>query len=31
MPSLLLTIGRLPKALDFARSFHAAGWRVVVA
>ncbi|WP_376987700.1 ATP-grasp domain-containing protein [Bosea sp. R86505] len=28
---MLLTIGRLPKALDFARSFHAAGWRVVVA
>lgn len=31
MRSVLLTIGRLPKALDFARSFHAAGWRVVVA
>ena len=29
--TVLLTIGRLPKALDFARSFHAAGWRVVVA
>ena len=28
---VLLTIGRLPKALDFARSFHAAGWRVLVA
>jgi hypothetical protein len=31
MPTVLLTIGRLPKALDFARSFHAAGWRVIVA
>jgi predicted ATP-grasp superfamily ATP-dependent carboligase len=30
-PTVVLTIGRLPKALDFARSFHAAGWRVVVA
>lgn len=29
--TVLLTIGRLPKALDFARSFHRAGWRVVVA
>jgi predicted ATP-grasp superfamily ATP-dependent carboligase len=29
--SVLLTIGRLPKALDFARSFSALGWRVVVA
>jgi predicted ATP-grasp superfamily ATP-dependent carboligase len=29
--TVILTIGRLPKALDFARSFHAAGWRVVVA
>lgn len=29
--TVLLTIGRLPKALDFARSFHAAGWRVLVA
>jgi predicted ATP-grasp superfamily ATP-dependent carboligase len=29
--SVLLTIGRLPKALDFARSFAASGWRVVVA
>ncbi len=27
----LLTLGRLPKALDIARSFSAAGWRVVVA
>jgi ATP-grasp domain len=31
MPTVLLTLGRLPKALDLARSFHAAGWRVVVA
>jgi hypothetical protein len=30
-PTLLLTLGRLPKALDFARSFSMAGWRVVVA
>lgn len=29
--TVLLTIGRLPKALDFARSFHGAGWRVLVA
>ncbi len=29
--TVLLTIGRLPKALDFARSFHTAGWRVLVA
>jgi predicted ATP-grasp superfamily ATP-dependent carboligase len=29
--TVLLTIGRLPKALDFARSFHRAGWRVLVA
>jgi len=29
--SVLLTLGRLPKALDIARAFHAAGWRVVVA
>ena len=29
--TVLLTIGRLPKALDFARSFHMAGWRVLVA
>lgn len=28
---MLLTLGRLPKALDIARSFHAAGWRVLVA
>jgi hypothetical protein len=31
MPTVLLTLGRLPKALDLARSFHAAGWRVVIA
>lgn len=29
--TVLLTLGRLPKALDFARAFHAAGWRVLVA
>lgn len=29
--TLLLTLGRLPKALDLARAFHADGWRVVVA
>ncbi len=29
--TVLLTLGRLPVALDVARSFHAAGWRVVVA
>jgi predicted ATP-grasp superfamily ATP-dependent carboligase len=29
--TLLLTLGRLPKALDIARAFHAAGWRVLVA
>lgn len=27
----MLTLGRLPKGLDIARSFHAAGWRVLVA
>jgi predicted ATP-grasp superfamily ATP-dependent carboligase len=31
MNTVLLTLGRLPKALDIARSFAAAGWRVVVA
>ncbi len=31
MKTVLLTLGRLPKGLDIARSFHAAGWRVVVA
>lgn len=30
-PTVLLTLGRLPKGLDVARSFAAAGWRVVVA
>jgi len=29
--TVLLTLGRLPKALDLARSFARAGWRVVVA
>src|SRR4051794_20492086 len=29
--SVLLTLGRLPKGLDVARSFARAGWRVVVA
>ena len=29
--TVLLTLGRLPKALDFARSFHRAGWKVLVA
>lgn len=29
--TVLITIGRLPKALDFARAFHAAGWTVIVA
>lgn len=29
--TVVLTLGRLPKALDIARAFHAAGWRVVVA
>ncbi len=31
VPTVLLTIGRLPKALDFARAFATHGWRVVVA
>ncbi|MDX2308635.1 MAG: ATP-grasp domain-containing protein [Hyphomicrobium sp.] len=30
-PTVVLTIGRLPKALDIARSFDHAGWRVIVA
>lgn len=30
-PTVLLTLGRLPKALDVARALHAAGCRVVVA
>ena len=29
--TVLLTLGRLPVGLDMARSFHRAGWRVVVA
>lgn len=29
--TVLLTLGRLPKGLDVARSFAAAGWRVLVA
>lgn len=29
--TVLLTLGRLPKALDLARAFAGAGWRVVVA
>ncbi|MGG5811525.1 ATP-grasp domain-containing protein [Falsiroseomonas sp. CW058] len=29
--TVLLTLGRLPKALDLARGFAAEGWRVVVA
>jgi predicted ATP-grasp superfamily ATP-dependent carboligase len=31
MNTVLLTLGRLPKALDIARSFAGAGWRVIVA
>jgi hypothetical protein len=31
MTTVLLTLGRLPKALDLARGFHALGCRVVVA
>lgn len=31
MPTVLVTLGRLPKALDLIRSFHAIGWRVIVA
>ena len=30
-PSALLTLGRLPVALEIARALHAEGWRVVVA
>ncbi len=30
-PTVLLTLGRLPKGLDIARSFYDAGWRVIVA
>jgi ATP-grasp domain len=29
--TVLLTLGRLPKTLDFARAFKLAGWRVLVA
>ncbi|MBV6656203.1 MAG: ATP-grasp domain-containing protein [Devosiaceae bacterium] len=29
--TVLLTLGRLPKGLDIARSFRAAGWRVLLA
>ncbi len=29
--TVLLTLGRLPVALDIARSFHASGWRVLIA
>ena len=29
--TVLITIGRLPKALDFARAFRARGWKVIVA
>ncbi len=29
--TVLLTLGRLPKALDLARGFHELGWRVIVA
>ena len=31
MNAILLTLGRLPKALDPARSFAKSGWRVIVA
>lgn len=31
MNTVLLTLGRLPKGLDVARSFARAGWRVIVA
>lgn len=30
-PTVLLTLGRLPKALDLARCFHGAGCRVIIA
>jgi predicted ATP-grasp superfamily ATP-dependent carboligase len=30
-PCVLLTLGRLPVALELARGFHAMGWRVLVA
>ncbi|MCA3040585.1 MAG: hypothetical protein ING37_08285, partial [Rhodocyclaceae bacterium] len=28
--TVLITLGRLPKCLDIARSFHKLGWRVIV-
>ncbi len=31
MATVLLTLGRLPKALDIARAFAGEGWRVIVA
>jgi hypothetical protein len=31
MRTVLLTLGRLPKALELARGFEAIGWRVIVA
>ncbi|MGA0800786.1 MAG: hypothetical protein ACO3P5_10130, partial [Steroidobacteraceae bacterium] len=31
MSTILLTLGRLPKALELARALHAAGCRVLVA
>ena len=31
MKTALLTLGRLPVALEIARALHAAGWRVIVA
>ena len=31
MKSVLITLGRLPKGLDIVRSFHRAGWRVIIA
>ncbi|MEL7311790.1 MAG: ATP-grasp domain-containing protein [Pseudomonadota bacterium] len=30
-PTVLLTLGRLPPAIDIARAFRSAGWRVIVA
>jgi predicted ATP-grasp superfamily ATP-dependent carboligase len=29
--TVLITLGRLPKCLDIARSFHKLGWRVIIA
>jgi predicted ATP-grasp superfamily ATP-dependent carboligase len=29
--TVLITLGRLPKGLDIARSFHRLGWRVIIA